>query len=342
MKTASSIRYGGMLVDSSECDYDSFKHLGLLCPICKRTVFLVREAARSASTRKNKDGSLSSVKACNVPSYFAHHPEVDKNIVNDCELRSNQISVRERVYLETKAHNQRQKIFHAHFWKILQTSFFLREPEECVKYVRSVYVKACVNNERKAIFMFQELINTVIHKYRKIDENSWIDFVKDRVEVAEKRILDNWIGTSKDLHEDYQDALTDAEEAEIKKENDAWLSEVDRRMQSKIVVEAILFLQQKQQVKLLEILLQYCLDRAINQIIAIQHKTLPSLGSQEYAKMYHWYMRQMIGATDHSIDIVFSYMKIALIDVFVSVRWAYQFEMLEQKALERSTLKLSA
>jgi len=77
MLTASSIRYGEMLVDAAECDYTSFKHLGLLCPICKRSVFLVKEAVRSATQRKKKDGSTCEVKGSNVVSYFAHHPEID-------------------------------------------------------------------------------------------------------------------------------------------------------------------------------------------------------------------------------------------------------------------------
>jgi hypothetical protein len=54
MLLASSIRYGGILVEAPECDYNSFKHLGLLCPICKRSVFLVAPKMRPAHNRKIK------------------------------------------------------------------------------------------------------------------------------------------------------------------------------------------------------------------------------------------------------------------------------------------------
>jgi hypothetical protein len=55
---ASSIRFGGLLVEASDCDYTSFKHLGLLCPICKRSVFLVGAKQRATHTRKNKAGDF--------------------------------------------------------------------------------------------------------------------------------------------------------------------------------------------------------------------------------------------------------------------------------------------
>lgn len=335
MKTASSIRYGGMLIDANECDYNSFKHLGLLCPICKRTVFLVGETDRSACERKNKDGSTSQVKSSHVSAYFAHHPEVDKNTVNDCELKSSQITVTERLYLEAKAHNQRQKVFHAHFWKILSTSWMIREFDECRNYAKLVYIKACVTNERKASFMYQELINTMIHKNRIINEENWNNFVQNRIVVAKKRILGRWIETSKTVHEDVLDALTENELIEISKDNQAWNSEIDERMQLKIVLEALLFICQKKQVKILQNLTEYTLDKAIHQIMAEQLKTLPSMGGDEYVRLYHGYMRQTIGATDSTLDVVFSYMRIALVDSFVAVRWGYQFETLEQKELER-------
>jgi hypothetical protein len=78
-------------------------------------VFLVKETDRAATERKNRDGSTSLVKGSHVKSYFAHHPEVDKAIINDCELRSSQITAVKRLYLETKARNQRQRVMQAHF-----------------------------------------------------------------------------------------------------------------------------------------------------------------------------------------------------------------------------------
>lgn len=336
MKTATSIRYGGIFIESDDCDYNSFKHLGLLCPICKRTVFLVKQNTRSATERKKKDGTTCQVKGSNVGSYFAHHPEVDRDTVNDCELKSKQITSQEKAYLDTESRNQRQKIFHAHFWKIILTSWMIREFKECIDYAKLVYIGACNSNETKASFMHQKLINTMIHKSQKIDEKDWSEFIKNRITVAKDRIANKWIETSRIAHEDISNALTDSELIEISQENETWNSEIDERMQAKIVLEAILFICQKKQVKILENLLKYTLDKAIHQIVGEQIKVFPPLASKKYAELYYGYMRQTIGATDRALDVVFSYIKVVLIDIFVSVRWAYQFQILEQKAKEKT------
>jgi hypothetical protein len=76
MKFAASMRYGGELVEASECNYDDYKHLGLLCPECKSSVFLVAGSMRS---RKEK--------TFDVSAHFSHFKNVAPTLVQKCELR---------------------------------------------------------------------------------------------------------------------------------------------------------------------------------------------------------------------------------------------------------------
>ena len=40
MKYATSVKFGGELINAFDCDYDDYKELQLLCPECKEPVYL--------------------------------------------------------------------------------------------------------------------------------------------------------------------------------------------------------------------------------------------------------------------------------------------------------------
>jgi hypothetical protein len=320
MKTASSIRYGGMLVDADECDYDSFKNLGLLCPICKRTVFLVQKSTRSASQRKIKDGTKIDVRSAEIPAYFAHHPEVDKDTVNDCELRSKQITAIQRLHLETKAHNQRRKIMQSHFWKILKTSYELSDPvvDMIPIIIKEQWIRQHPFSERRSIFHLQEFINLFIKTARLVSE-------EERKEEID-RIIENILKSQKDrLYE---------EDLRAKEYLDDWIGTLNARMHSSICEEALGFLLHKRQVKMLETMTYFALDAQIYHECRIAARRTGEDFQILAIRFYPNYVRVLTEGKDNTFLVqTLKGMFVKLIGMIVSVRWAYQFELLEQKSI---------
>ncbi|MBW4674728.1 MAG: hypothetical protein KME52_12060 [Desmonostoc geniculatum HA4340-LM1] len=99
MRLASSIRYGGQLIESVDVDYDDYKRLGLICPECKSPVFLSQKSERAAA-------------------HFAHFKASDSALVKQCELRVSNYSKEELESKARQAKNQRLKILQRWFWDI--------------------------------------------------------------------------------------------------------------------------------------------------------------------------------------------------------------------------------
>lgn len=110
MIEAKSMYFGGEIIAASECDYQSSRELGLICPFCNSAVFI-----RSESVRQVR-GKLQLVKP-----YFAHYPS--GNADNwDCEKRSHTKQGREEIEkLKIQAKNQRLKLYNAHLWSMIAT-----------------------------------------------------------------------------------------------------------------------------------------------------------------------------------------------------------------------------
>lgn len=126
MKLAESIRYGGQLIDASDCDYESYKKLGLLCPECKNPIFL---RAKHERVVKNKIALVE-------PS-FCHFKAVDAAQVLRCENRVKNYNAKDIQKRAVSARNQRLKLLQRWFWTIfinsnsglLATAQTLNEPE---------------------------------------------------------------------------------------------------------------------------------------------------------------------------------------------------------------------
>ena len=112
MKQALSIKYAGELVgaDSLGVDYQAFSNLGLVCPICKDSVFLV---AAHTCNRKGK--------VFPVCSHFSHHKGKSTSEIAACENRITSMSSKDIGKIKAQAKNQRRSIFQKHIWKILNT-----------------------------------------------------------------------------------------------------------------------------------------------------------------------------------------------------------------------------
>lgn len=343
MLTASSIRYGGMLVDAAECDYTSFKHLGLLCPICKRTVFLVREKLRPASTRKNKNGSISAVKEANVCSYFAHHSDVDRDTINDCELRSSQITLGQRLAAETISRNQRQKIMQAHLWKITKTSLMLYELEMFEKIFAGVWMNVCVYADKRKEFALVELI--------KFISNYLLAIRGEQLDVCVDEIVNVVMRQSKEVHTQMSDEVRETMERKVKEmglnnrlednfsdkvlaHSISLVNSVDIHMHSQIINEVLAFLNQKRQCFILNKLLLVAMHMATNRrTIIAASKNGGEVTIANYTESYKSLVRTLVGC-DESVLVNFASDTVEhLIMILAEVNWAEQFEALENKEL---------
>lgn len=126
MKYASSIRYGGQLVEASDCDYDSYRKLGLLCPECKDPVFL------RANTTQIRQG-----KEVLIASHFAHFSGKDPAVVLACESRVKQYGTKELEKRASQSREQRRRLFNRYFYRMicshLQVEYDLRIPALLLK-----------------------------------------------------------------------------------------------------------------------------------------------------------------------------------------------------------------
>ncbi|MFN6460795.1 MAG: hypothetical protein RMZ41_002980 [Nostoc sp. DedVER02] len=99
MRLASSIRYGGQLIESVDVDYDDYKRLGLICPECKSPVFLRQKSERASA-------------------HFAHFKASDPALVKQCEWRVSNYTKEELEHRAKQAKNQRLKLLQRWFWDI--------------------------------------------------------------------------------------------------------------------------------------------------------------------------------------------------------------------------------
>jgi hypothetical protein len=141
MEQCSAIKYGGLFVeaDDPKINYDSFKDLGLICPICKATVFWNRGSQRGTHERKKTNGQSIKVKGSSVAPFFSHHPATNAAEAAACEARMAKLSDGVRQQIEAKARNQRQKVFRTKLWRIINTSWRMRDEQGLLEYRGHVF-----------------------------------------------------------------------------------------------------------------------------------------------------------------------------------------------------------
>ena len=108
MRYAKSLRYGGDLVDAADCDWNSFKKLVPLCPICSQPVYLRKQAERS----------LASGKVAKIPAHWAHFKAASEEDKAACEARVSNYTEADRQAIARKARGQRAKWINKFFWSI--------------------------------------------------------------------------------------------------------------------------------------------------------------------------------------------------------------------------------
>ncbi len=130
MKDAKSIYRGGDIVDASDCDFESSRKLGLICPFCSEAVYL-----RSGGLRHfNGESTIF------TPS-FCHYPNSLKNVDTsvDCERRSTTPDgIREIEKIKSEKRNQRLELYNLHLWSMI-VSRSKNKFDELLKKYRSEY-----------------------------------------------------------------------------------------------------------------------------------------------------------------------------------------------------------
>lgn len=108
MDVAASLYKGGELFKANDCDYNSSRELGLICPLCKESVFLVRGFGRTVN------GKFQSVQ-----SAWRHYRTTPETVF--CDRRSLTKEGKEQLkQLGGKAQGQRLKLFNRRFWDIFK------------------------------------------------------------------------------------------------------------------------------------------------------------------------------------------------------------------------------
>lgn len=140
MQKAKAIYRAGEIVSATECDYNSAKILGLICPFCLEPVFLCE-----GSTRVTSKG-----KVFVVDKYFAHYQSSPKNW--DCEQRAKTKAGREFLEKQKLASKgQRLELFNNYFWAMVRDSAgYPKAPEPLVRqYLNSTDLVSLVKKTQE-------------------------------------------------------------------------------------------------------------------------------------------------------------------------------------------------
>ena len=118
MKYAIAMYRAGFQVAADDCDHESAKKLGLICPFCKEAVFLRKGSYHERSGRQ-----------VSVPSSFAHYHSDDPT-AQQCELRAKRQEGQEYLQrLEIESRNQRLKLFNNHLWEMFASQIGIGKAE---------------------------------------------------------------------------------------------------------------------------------------------------------------------------------------------------------------------
>jgi hypothetical protein len=327
--SALSIRYGGLLVDAADCNYESFKNLGLLCPICKKSVFLVSASNRETHTRKRKDGRTTQVRECTVPAHFNHHHDVSESEVLECELRSQTLTQTHRIAIAAKARGQRIKTMQRHFWKICKTSVKLQDIDGVPSCLELMWDKASVRAPEAKKRLYQILVQELVDQFRSQGQ---LEHTKATITEG----IERWI---KESHDETLTPLN------MRPLLNLWRQKIDQRMQVLIVSEALDYVCQKMQQPILAKLVESGLYAWISaQALSIgkdkqdRIKIFNSWANQvditneeeEFMICMIEVTRKLIGMDKTEFEYLFYFIRDDIAQSLTFIDWAGQFEKLEK------------
>ena len=131
MRYATSIKLLGELVPAEKCNYESFSNLCLVCPHCKKSVYLVGEHGRCSTTRQLQSGKIVPVKESRVAPHFTHHISDESLIV--CDKKDSEVTSQVLAHKKTVAKNQRARLFRASFWQLYCSNQYFKDHFQALK-----------------------------------------------------------------------------------------------------------------------------------------------------------------------------------------------------------------
>jgi len=207
MEECKSMYHGGELVSALDCDFESYRELGLLCPFCNEPVYLCGETVRQSS----KTHKLSYIRP-----HFKHFPGGDP-LDFDCEKRA--ISAEGKRYLDAiraERRGQRLELFNRYFLEIFFSRFEVRPMPPGLD-----------PKDWKSLF--------------GIRKTSWLKKVGS-IACELNLIRKLWSSNLEEIHaaaERWTDCPVTEEENEKNKEFFAFLASIDLKLQRMIVGEII-------------------------------------------------------------------------------------------------------
>jgi len=231
MQYAISIRFGGMPISASECDYNSFHNHGLRCPDCGGTVFLVRQASREKHSRKLKSGESVDVSGSEIPAHFSHHNSESREVI-DCELKARRMDPQRLERIQTQARGQIARKFRSKFYSMLKTSIKGFDLGESDKVLCNLWQAASIKNPTSATAELEFLIEALTTQFALPQQ-------RDNTKRGLGDALDRWVQMAESetqrIPTHYRDRLIN------------WVSVLDRKMQVMISCEAIDYVCQNSQ-----------------------------------------------------------------------------------------------
>jgi hypothetical protein len=276
------------------------------------------------------------VKESSVVAYFAHHPEVDRTHVDECELRSGQITVIQRQSIETKSRNQRRKILQNHCWKIIKTSLNLSDVERIPEILESKFTIISHRSQLDSKKVFDSLVERLCDSF---SHPTFLKIIKENLKNCMMIWRDDILTKPHRCPDYMRSALL------------LWSQTLEMKIQVAIVCEAIDFVSQKMQRPILSRLVysglyKSCMRQAMftNEMsrsdkvdIASTYamsafEQYPSLNSAFKAKMLEVLEFLMNIKYDNFINL-FGSVSDDVAQSLSMIDWAGEFERLEQKKI---------
>lgn len=231
MQLASSIRYGGLLVNACDCNYEDYKNLGLVCPNCHESVFLTQGHERH----------YKSTKTSTVTAHFNHRQEKSAQAIALCELRVKQISPAEIKRRESASRNQRLRLFNRHLWNILTMCYKLENFAQRQELVEEGFIKVCPDPQ--IALQIKKAYTSLLSGRMAKESNRLVSQAEQFINDLRSKVNQEQV----ELHERLEPFVALCRQA------------IDRKMQVEIYKEVIAVLVQKKHLPILEKLVELSL-----------------------------------------------------------------------------------
>lgn len=275
MQLASSIRYGGLLVNASDCNYEDYRNLGLVCLNCHESVFLVQEHDRHYKKTN---------KTITVAQHFNHREDKSSEENALCELRVKQITSAEIERRENTSRNQRLRLFNRHLWNILQTCYKLENVAPRQQLVDVGFAKVCPNAQ--VALQIQKGYTSLLSQMLANERSSLVSQAEQFINDLRSKVTQEQV----ELHENLQPIIA------------LWRQAIDRKTQVEIYQEVIAVLVQKKHLPILEKLIELSLYN-LTVITALSVKS--NTNDRERLQMLNSFFASKLQLKDEAISEVF-------------------------------------